>query len=59
MSDYIMFGKYQIFEDSRGLSYSVHYKDFGEQYVAATLQDALIWCLQDWEPLTIHDYRSA
>jgi hypothetical protein len=56
--DYIMFGKYQIAEEKPGLMYLVYYKDFGIVYRTISLVDALHWCLEDWAPMTIFDYRA-
>jgi hypothetical protein len=54
-----MLGKYQIVEEDPGRHYVVYYKDFGEICRKASLADAINYCLQDWSPLSIHEYRSA
>ena len=58
-SDQIMLGKYQIVEEDPGRHYVVYYKDFGEICRKASLADAINYCVQDWSPLSIHEYRSA
>ncbi len=57
-NDYIMIGKYQIVEEKSGYLYLVYYKDFGQVYRTISLVDALHWCIEDWGPLTILDYRA-
>jgi hypothetical protein len=55
----IMIGKYQIVEEKPGFTYLVYYKDFGEVYRSISLTDAIHWCLEDWAPMTIHEYECA
>lgn len=58
-SDQIMIGKYQIVENIPKLDYNVYYKDFGLVYRADSVVDAIRWALQDWNPETLQEYRSA
>jgi len=58
-SDYIMIGKYQIVEEVPGESYAVYYKDFGEQYHASNLTDAIIFAVRELDPPDLHHYRAA
>lgn len=57
-SDQIMIGKYQIVENIPNLDYNVYYKDFGLVYRADSVVDAIRWALHDWNPETLHEYRS-
>lgn len=55
----IMIGKYQIIEEIPARQYMVYYKDFGTPRYFVNLTDAIHWCLDQIQPLTIHDYISA
>jgi hypothetical protein len=54
-----MIGKYQIVEEVPGESYAVYYKDFGEQYHASNLTDAIIFAVRELDPPDLHHYRAA